>query len=89
MTKRYSIAEAGENLAGMVEQVEAGNTVELTRGGRPVARLLPVRDHEVCPGFWKAYEDFRREFDLAELAIDPDSVFADAGAPSPGRGFSW
>jgi prevent-host-death family protein len=89
MTKRYSIAEAREDFAGMVEQVEAGDTVELTRGGRPVAKLLPVRDGEAHPGFWEAYEDFRREFDLAELAIDPDSVFAEAGAPSPGRGFSW
>lgn len=25
--------------------------------------------------FWEAYEEFRRQFDLAELAIDPEEVF--------------
>ena len=91
MTKRYSIAEAGEHLSDLVGEVEAGNTVELTRDGHSVARLLPMADSERRSegSFWEAYQDFRKEFDLAELAIDPDSVFAYVGALLPGRDFSW
>jgi hypothetical protein len=35
--------------------------------------------------FWEACEGFRRELDLAELAIDPDAVFDGVRDPSPGR----
>ena len=35
--------------------------------------------------FWEAYEEFRREFDPAQLGIDPDEVFGDVRDPSPGR----
>lgn len=32
----------------------------------------PAKDRR---DFWEAYEEFRRQFDLAELAIDPEEVF--------------
>jgi hypothetical protein len=34
--------------------------------------------------FWEAYEDFRREFDLAQLGIDPDEVFKGVRDAAPG-----
>jgi prevent-host-death family protein len=93
MTKRYSIAEARDNLPGVVHEVEDGIRVELTRRGKPVAVVLGIEAFERLAagrrGFWEAYEEFRREFDLARLGIDPDEVFAGVRDTSPGREISW
>jgi prevent-host-death family protein len=89
MAKRHSIAEARSNLPNLVRAAESGKAVELTRRGEPVAVLIGRRQYERLTskhrGFSEAYEDFRREFDLEELAIDPDEVFAGARDDSHGR----
>ncbi|MGN9839188.1 type II toxin-antitoxin system Phd/YefM family antitoxin [Nonomuraea sp. H19] len=36
------IAEAGKTLSRLVDRVEAGEQITITRGGRPVAVLTPV-----------------------------------------------
>ena len=93
MAKRYSIAEARDNLPSVVHEVEEGTRVELTRRGKPVAVLLGVEEYaRLAQGrrdFWEAYEEFRREFDLAQLAIDPDEIFGGIRDALPGREFSW
>ncbi|MBW8879590.1 MAG: type II toxin-antitoxin system Phd/YefM family antitoxin [Acidobacteria bacterium] len=94
MVKKYSIAEARDNLASVVHEAEEGAQVELTRRGKPVAVLIGVEDFErrlskEKPGFRAAYEKFRREHNLAELDIDPDEIFGDVRDPSPGRDFNW
>ena len=65
--------------------------MELTRRGKPVAILVGVEDFERLskkkPGFWEAYQEFRRTADLAE--IDPDEIFRDVRDQSPGRDFNW
>ena len=38
-----SLAEAKAHLSELVDHVEAGGSVDITRRGRPVARLTPVR----------------------------------------------
>lgn len=93
MTKKYSIAEARDNFTSVVHEAEEGTQVELTRRGKPVAMLIGVEDFarlmQRTPAFWEAYERFRSRYDLAELDINPDEVFADVGDPSPGRDFNW
>lgn len=93
MTKKYSIAEARDNLPGVIHEVEGGSRVELTRRGKPVAVLLGIEEYErLATGrrdFWEAYEEFRREFDLMQLGIDPEEVFGDVRDTSIGREFSW
>jgi hypothetical protein len=42
-----------------------------------------------APGFWEAYQKFRREHDLVALDIDPDEIWGDVRDPSPGRDFDW
>jgi prevent-host-death family protein len=37
-----NIAEAKAHLDELVDRAEAGETVEITRGGKPVARLMPL-----------------------------------------------
>ena len=93
MTKKYSIAEARENLSGIVHEVEGGSRVELTRRGKPVAVLIGIDEYQRLAGgrrdFWEAYEEFRREFDLTSLGIDPKESFGDIRDSSPSREFSW
>jgi antitoxin Phd len=93
MTRKYSIAEARDNLPSVVHEVEGGNRVELTRRGKPVAVLVGIEEFErLAAGrrdFWEAYEEFRREFDLTQLGIDPEQIFEDVRDSSPGRDFSW
>lgn len=45
MEKSYSIAEARNDLASIVHDVEGASAVELTRRGRPVAVLLSVEEY--------------------------------------------
>lgn len=93
MVKKYSIAEASNNLTDIVHEAEEGTRVELTREGKPVAVLIGTNEFErmaeEAPSFKEAYEKFRREYDLVELNIDPDEVFAGIRDPSPGRDFNW
>lgn len=37
----YSLADAKARLSELIDKVEAGETVEITRRGRPVARVVP------------------------------------------------
>jgi len=91
MVKKYSIAEARDHLPSVVHEAEKGTQVELTRRGKPVAVLIGVEDFERLskkkPGFWEAYQEFRRTADLSE--IDPDEIFRDVRDQSPGRDFNW
>jgi prevent-host-death family protein len=83
VTKKYSIAKAGANLIAVVHEAEQGTRVELTRRGRPVAVLIGIDEFarlaEGRRDFWEAYQQFRREFDLASLVLDPDEIFAGGG----------
>ena len=76
MTKRYSIAEARASLPTLVDEVEAGNEIELTRRGKPVAVVVSRQTYERMrtdrPGFLDAYARFRERFDLNEVGTDGD-----------------
>ena len=82
MSEQHSIAEARSNLPQLVRKAESGKAVELTRRGEGVAVLIGRRQYERLVSrsrrFSEAWDDFRRDVDLAELAIDPDDVFAGA-----------
>jgi prevent-host-death family protein len=91
VVKQYSIDEARDHFAAVVEEAEHGARVEVMREGRPVAVLLSL-DALVSSGregFWEAYEGFRQKYDLTQLEIDPDEVFADVRETSLGRRFEW
>lgn len=89
MEQRQSIAEARENLPRLVREAEAGKAVELTRRGESVAVLIGRRQYERLISrtrlFSEAWDAFSREFDLAELNIELDQVFADVRDKAPGR----
>lgn len=88
-TRRHSIAEVRRDLPKLVREAENGRPVELTRHGKPVAVLIGRRNLERIASdyrrFTEAYKDFTNKTDLAELALDPDELFANARDKTPGR----
>jgi prevent-host-death family protein len=46
MSDAYSIAEAKNNLSGLVHEAEQGRPVRLTRRGKPVAVLISTEQYE-------------------------------------------
>ena len=89
MSGRHSISEARSNLPKLVREAERGKAVELTRRGEAVAVLIGRRQYERLVGhhrsFFDAYEEFRRDIDLADLAINPDELFAGTRDDTRGR----
>ncbi len=43
MIERVGVAEARKRFGVLLDRVTSGETVEITRRGRPVARLIPVQ----------------------------------------------
>jgi prevent-host-death family protein len=74
MSRQYSIADARSNLPDIVDQAEAGWTVELTRRGRPVAVVVSRRTferlRETHGHFGEAYKRFLERFSLDEIGFD-------------------
>src|SRR5687767_7876355 len=74
VSKSYSIARARARLADIVDEVEAGSEVELTRRGKKVAVVMSAAKYARLRGeraaFMTAYETFRATHDLAEAGVD-------------------
>lgn len=88
MPKRYSIAEARSNLPSIVDQAEAGQEVEFTRRGKPVAVLVSLRQFERLGGeraqFGETYRRFLKAHRLCEIGLE-DSFFDSARNRDSGR----
>jgi prevent-host-death family protein len=73
--KSYTVAGARAKLAAIVDEVESGKDVELTRRGKKVAvvmsaaRYARLRDDRVA--LMTAYEMFRADHDLKALGLEP------------------
>ncbi len=76
MSHRYSVAEARAHLPSILVQAEAGEAVELTRRGRPVAVVLSHEAFERLrnprPSFGEAYRSLRKKYSLDEVGLDDD-----------------
>jgi antitoxin Phd len=74
---QVSIAEARNHLPRLVQQAEAGETVQITRRGRLVAVLLSQEEYGRLRGERMGFMDFLDQW-RAE-AMKGDSGFADDG----------
>lgn len=76
MSKRYSIAEARSSLPTIVDQAEAGQEIELTRRGKPVAVVVSLREFERLRGeralFGEAYRRFLKTHPLRKVGLEDD-----------------
>jgi len=88
MQKRFSIAEAKNNLPSIIHDVEKGNAVELTRRGKPVAALLSIKEYERLCGknqaFWSGLMTIRQVIENENIEI-PDLDLEGLRDPSTGR----
>jgi len=76
MSRRYSIADARANLTAIVDKAEAGQNVELTRRGKPVAVVVSLREFERLrgdrPRFRELYRNFIQKCSLKNVGLDAD-----------------
>jgi prevent-host-death family protein len=90
--RRYSIAEAGQQLASIVHAVERGPAVEVTRRGKPVAVLVPLAQYRRLALAQRSFKDalraFRSSHDLKALSL-ADKTFSDVRSQSSGRSPIW
>ena len=88
MSKRFSIAQARAQLPTIVDQAEAGQEIELTRRGKPVAVVLSLRELERLRGertsFGEAYRRFLQAHPLREVGLE-EGYFESARDREQGR----
>jgi prevent-host-death family protein len=88
MSLKYSIADARASLPTIVDQAEAGMTIELTRRGQPVAVVVSRREFERLQGntphFGEAYRAFLDKYPLEEIGLEDDFA-SSTRDKTPGR----
>jgi len=74
MAKSYTIAGARAKLGDIVDEVEAGSDIELTRRGKKVAIVMSAARYARLQGervaFMTAYETFRARHDLSQAGVE-------------------
>ncbi len=88
MSKSYSVADARAHLPDILDEVEAGKDVQLTRRGRPVALLLSPERYEMLrselTNFGDAYRAFLGRHTAEDIGLEPGSLDS-LRAREPGR----
>ncbi|MFC4311463.1 type II toxin-antitoxin system Phd/YefM family antitoxin [Steroidobacter flavus] len=76
MIKSYAIAEARANLPTLIDEVEAGAAIELTRRGKGVAIMISVNEYQRLrskrPTFQDAYQRLLKKHSLGEVGLEQD-----------------
>jgi len=67
--KRVTVRELQQNIRRVMEQVERGETVEVTRRRRPVAQLAPIRQPRQ-PAPWPDLDERARKV-LGDRVVEP------------------
>lgn len=78
MVTEVNVHEAKTHLSRLLKQVEAGERVVISRGGTPVADLVPHEGPQLIPGLLKG--QFRYD---SETFDDPDPELAHLMAAGP------
>jgi prevent-host-death family protein len=88
MARKYSVAEARAQLSAIVDQAEKGQTIELTRRGKPVAVVVSLAEFERLTGnrprFSETYRAFLSKFPLVEAGVE-EGFAASRRDRAPGR----
>ena len=68
--KQVGVYEAKTKLARLLDEVEQGETITITRHGRPIARLVPVCGRRRSVGeAIAAIREFRKGHALGDVSI--------------------
>lgn len=89
MSQQYSIEQIPVNLNKIIEEVEQGEPIQITRQGKQVAVIISTAEYERLlnknPSFWESVAQFRQEIIEEGIEINPDEVWKDVRDKSPGR----
>ncbi|WP_066377288.1 MULTISPECIES: type II toxin-antitoxin system Phd/YefM family antitoxin [unclassified Anabaena] len=89
MSHQYSIEQVPANLDKIFQEVEQGESVQITREGAQVAVILSLAEYERLlqsqSSFWQSLAQFRQEIIEEGIEIDPDEIWRDVRDKSPGR----
>jgi prevent-host-death family protein len=76
VAKTYSVADARTHLADILDDVEAGKEIQLTRRGRAVAVVLSPERYEALQkkhtDFRDAYRTFVSRYSLEDIGLEAD-----------------
>jgi prevent-host-death family protein len=76
VSKTYSVADARAHLPDILDEVQSGKEVQLTRRGRPVAVVLSPERLDALRGdrtsFGDAYRAFAKGHGPEVIALEPD-----------------
>jgi prevent-host-death family protein len=76
MSRKYSVAEARAQLPSILDEVESGAAVELTRRGESVAVVVSVEQYARLRAergdFGTAYKKFLKKHKLSEIGVEND-----------------
>jgi prevent-host-death family protein len=88
MKKSYSVGTARSNLPAILDDVQAGRVIQVTRHGQPVAVIMSPAEYATLERrrstFGEACADFRERLDVQEFGLDRD-FFRALRDPRPGR----
>lgn len=85
MDRTCSIAQARNDLSGIVRDAEAGRPVTLSRRGRPVAVLVSAQQYERMAGQRPSLAEAIQRFRAEHAAALDDADWLPARASEPGR----
>ena len=79
MANYYSITQACDRLAQIIQEAKNGEFIQITHQGKPVAVLLSQEAYQnltTQPGqFGVDLASFRETYQVEDLAIDPEQIF--------------
>lgn len=88
MKNTYSVGSARANLPAILDDVEAGRVIHVTRRGQPVAVIMSPDQYATLERrqstFAEACAEFRQRFDVQDLGLDRE-FFEALRDPRPGR----
>jgi prevent-host-death family protein len=84
MSSKYSVAEARANLSKILDEVELGHEVEVTRRGKAVAVVMSVQEYERLSGGLRDFGEALAAHREAYGGV-PRSTLAGLRDKSPGR----
>jgi prevent-host-death family protein len=88
VTKTYSVAAARSHLPDILDDVEAGKEIQLTRRGRAVAVVLSTERYDALrkkhADFRDGYRTFLSRYSLEEIGLEED-FFESGRDREPGR----
>ncbi|HEY8692138.1 MAG TPA: type II toxin-antitoxin system prevent-host-death family antitoxin [Chloroflexota bacterium] len=82
------VRELKQNASAVLRRVKAGESIEVTQRGQPVARIVPIRPMNILDQMVAEGRATRAEFDLVEWLKDNPPLPVPPGMPTLSEGLA-